>query len=637
MYITTFYSFKGGVGRTMALVNVAYELIQRGRSVLIVDFDLEALGLDTFDLPRPDRRTLGLVDFVNKYLNTGQSPNVSEFVYQSINPKSDKGSLWIMPSGERSESYPNNFARIDWGLLYDKFDGFLLFEDLKKQWELRINPDYVLIDSRTGHTDIGGICTRQLPNSVVVLFFPNSQNLRGLTRVVRDIRDEMITGRSISIHFVMSNVPDLDDESGILDEIFDSFRTKLEFEGELLKIYRNNSLSLLNQVVFTKDRPRSKLSAEYRLVAKEIMKMNPMDLDGAIYFLDAVRERHRSELLEAVFSEKQSGLIDYASWYVSDVQPFVKRIESNHCDQGEVLLRLAEIYDNAGESHESIEMITRALELGRQSPELYLRRANILRVAFDDPNGASQDALRALESDRSTLFQIQKALDYISPNDFKKVPETRAILRLSSGGPESIRFLWDIARRLDKSKAEAAAATEIFWMILEKSKSLFVDNEVLDSSDIVEFSHSLIASGQFSEAEIAIRTLYSDFKEMPLPFVFDYSMALWAQAGEVNPELFSRAIELHRSIEESEELTEAYVRPEPNYSQCMALASWATGDLKTAREFVDRSRQQITTARTFSCWRYFCVTPREFRRDLNDILELINGDNSMKPLFFPSS
>ena len=50
MYVTTFYSFKGGVGRTMALVNVAVELAQRGRRVLAVDFDLEAPGIDTFEL-----------------------------------------------------------------------------------------------------------------------------------------------------------------------------------------------------------------------------------------------------------------------------------------------------------------------------------------------------------------------------------------------------------------------------------------------------------------------------------------------------------------------------------------------------------------------------------------------------------
>ena len=43
--IATFYSYKGGVGRTMAMANVAVLLAQRGLRVLAVDWDLEAPGL----------------------------------------------------------------------------------------------------------------------------------------------------------------------------------------------------------------------------------------------------------------------------------------------------------------------------------------------------------------------------------------------------------------------------------------------------------------------------------------------------------------------------------------------------------------------------------------------------------------
>lgn len=42
----TFYSFKGGVGRSMAMANVADILARRGLRVLAIDFDLEAPGLD---------------------------------------------------------------------------------------------------------------------------------------------------------------------------------------------------------------------------------------------------------------------------------------------------------------------------------------------------------------------------------------------------------------------------------------------------------------------------------------------------------------------------------------------------------------------------------------------------------------
>jgi hypothetical protein len=44
---------------------------------------------------------------------------------------------------------------------------------------------YVLIDSRTGVTDTSGICTRLMPEKLVVVFAPNAQNLDGLQDVVR--------------------------------------------------------------------------------------------------------------------------------------------------------------------------------------------------------------------------------------------------------------------------------------------------------------------------------------------------------------------------------------------------------------------------------------------------------------------
>jgi cellulose biosynthesis protein BcsQ len=43
--ILAFYSFKGGVGRSMAVLNLAYSLAAKGRHVLVLDMDLEAPGL----------------------------------------------------------------------------------------------------------------------------------------------------------------------------------------------------------------------------------------------------------------------------------------------------------------------------------------------------------------------------------------------------------------------------------------------------------------------------------------------------------------------------------------------------------------------------------------------------------------
>ncbi|PJF38834.1 MAG: hypothetical protein CUN54_10000, partial [Phototrophicales bacterium] len=57
--IITFYSYKGGVGRTMTLANVAVLLAQWGYKTLIIDWDLEAPGLENYyshgDKPYLDR------------------------------------------------------------------------------------------------------------------------------------------------------------------------------------------------------------------------------------------------------------------------------------------------------------------------------------------------------------------------------------------------------------------------------------------------------------------------------------------------------------------------------------------------------------------------------------------------------
>jgi len=52
--LITFYSYKGGIGRTMALANIATLLACWGKRVLIVDWDLEAPGVEHFFFKRRD-------------------------------------------------------------------------------------------------------------------------------------------------------------------------------------------------------------------------------------------------------------------------------------------------------------------------------------------------------------------------------------------------------------------------------------------------------------------------------------------------------------------------------------------------------------------------------------------------------
>src|SRR5687768_5726530 len=104
--IVTFYSYKGGTGRSMALANVAALLAQAGRRVLLVDFDLEAPGLaryfDHLDPDLDDRP--GMIDLLVA-AGGGRIEQIDWRDYVSA-LRDDSLSLSIITSGRQDPDYP---------------------------------------------------------------------------------------------------------------------------------------------------------------------------------------------------------------------------------------------------------------------------------------------------------------------------------------------------------------------------------------------------------------------------------------------------------------------------------------------------------------------------------------------------
>ena len=587
----------------MALVNVAVDLVRKGRRVLAVDFDLEAPGLDTFDLHRPYESTPGIVDYVSAYLTTGVAPSVEHYLFESPGIGNKDGTLWIMPSGAHRDSYAASFAQTDWGLLYNKHDGYLLFEDLKEQWRSHIQPDYVLIDSRTGHTDVGGICTRQLPDAVVLLFFPNVQNLRGLTKIVADIRAEATEPRhrSIDLHFVMSNVPDLDDEDRILEKIMNSFQNDLGFGSEPLVIHRYDSLSLLNQVIFTKDRPRSRLAKEYRNLTSEIIRLNLEDRVGAIDYITRIQ---------------MGSIPGGTSPSLQDVPEHLKKIETNHGADGEVMFRLGSLRAEDGFPDEAVGLFTRAIELGYRDPEVYLRRARIRKSDHSDHEGASHDAIEALHSSDATHRQVRTAFGMLTPDQRMNAASSVAVTTL-----DPRERVW-IASKLDETRINAAIAVAMLQPLVIGAQ--LPKGALSDARQALVLAY--IALSRFRDALEVIRSEEPDINRMSIHFAFNYAMALWGESGQIVREPFDRVREIEGSSPRDE--------PAPNYLQCMAIAHWVAADTEGAREAAERARQIVRSQRReFSSWRYLRVPAVEFERDVEEILKLINGEERVTPHF----
>ena len=218
--VVTFYSYKGGVGRTMALANVAFLAASNGYRVLVMDWDLEAPGLHYYFrglVDAPDARRLketpGVLNMVwdwtasvkaattaaetQKVFDRFDHPDFFEEHVSNVLKFGDdegkvRGVLDYMNAGspligrDDQIEYAEAVVQFSWPNFFADYAGGSVLESLRG-WA-KNNYDFVLIDSRTGLADVSGICTTQLPDAVALCFILNRQNIDGVARIASAVR-----------------------------------------------------------------------------------------------------------------------------------------------------------------------------------------------------------------------------------------------------------------------------------------------------------------------------------------------------------------------------------------------------------------------------------------------------------------
>ena len=231
--IVTFYSFKGGTGRTMALANVAWILAANGERVLVADWDLESPGLHRFFQPFMDpgvAQLPGVVDFIRMYewqmedeiqrlaalgliddegvCEPGALDAIAAVIGESASRVSDyvvrvgwqfpgDGAIDFLSPGRQTNNgvYESALSALDWDTLYDNLNGGQFLDALRER--LKDSYDWILIDSRTGLSDIASICTLHLPDTVIDCFTLSTQGIEGAAKVAEQIR--RYTSRNIEV------------------------------------------------------------------------------------------------------------------------------------------------------------------------------------------------------------------------------------------------------------------------------------------------------------------------------------------------------------------------------------------------------------------------------------------------------
>jgi len=202
--VITFYSYKGGTGRSMAVANVAFLLarqsVDASRRALVMDWDLEAPGLHRFFANRLDQTEIqdrpGIIDYFHalvqlleekgklyhKLVNDPEGWQILDQMLPLDKYAIDLGAgLDFIKAGRVDDpQYPQQVSSFDWVDFYEDYGGIIrVFREM-----LAAKYAYCLIDSRTGITDISGVCTTLLPEKLVAVFTPNRQSLYGLRNVV---------------------------------------------------------------------------------------------------------------------------------------------------------------------------------------------------------------------------------------------------------------------------------------------------------------------------------------------------------------------------------------------------------------------------------------------------------------------
>lgn len=174
----------------MGLANVAAVLAHWGYRVLAVDWDFEAPGLEyyLFEEPKAVASQRGMLDLLEDACRDNDlEENCWHTCRMRVPLRGAAHHIDMISVGSRDEHYHRRLRLMDLETFYAKHNGGLIIEQLGREW--RAQYDFVLIDSRTGVSELNGICTVQLPDLLVLFCTSIGQSLEQTPTFAQQVSD----------------------------------------------------------------------------------------------------------------------------------------------------------------------------------------------------------------------------------------------------------------------------------------------------------------------------------------------------------------------------------------------------------------------------------------------------------------
>jgi MinD-like ATPase involved in chromosome partitioning or flagellar assembly len=247
--IINFYSFKGGVGRSLSLVNVAYQLSKKGQKVGLIDLDIEAGGLNQIlDVEASSNEDLlALLAPENRDVS-----NLESYVKEVRFSENDVPRVFLLPTITDS----NLLDQIVWNEATQRFISQDLIPAYARQYQL----DYVLIDSRSGISRFAALAIK-IADLQILICRLDSQNRFGISRIVK-----VCDVASKPYRIVVSACPDNSRKKRYLKQFEESLGRKVDYLLPYL------SDLYFREFVISKERPNHTLSKIYFNLATDLQK-----------------------------------------------------------------------------------------------------------------------------------------------------------------------------------------------------------------------------------------------------------------------------------------------------------------------------------------------------------------------------
>ena len=314
----SFYSYKGGVGRSTVLANLACRQAMQGRKVLIIDLDLEGPGQHSSGLfkgtPINDSAIKGgFVDLCEAWQQyRAQTPDkvyewdLREYMLRSVLldglPGTNKGEIFLMPAGKRlDKDYTQKLNELHWDSFFSSSvsQGYRLFDTLKLYCEIE-EFDYVLIDSRTGLSDPYYMATSWLSDTVVCFSLLNRQSIEGCRYAMEFLQTEDFQNKygKKRVLPVLTMIPPTKDS-----EVNERIQTILaeewpEIEKDFVTKFRyDEALAIEERILAVKD------GFEKSDFGKSLQELNAAMEDSSTYLMskDQARRNFKDTTLENPF------------------------------------------------------------------------------------------------------------------------------------------------------------------------------------------------------------------------------------------------------------------------------------------------------------------------------------------------